>query len=215
MYRIQVLLAVSAALLVVGALAASSASAACGAEEWCVAGNGLKTGESAELAKTVALVKMELSIPAMKVKVKCTSLEAQKAFLTGPNTGKALALALGGCSIAGIEGCTLASSTLTSNALKSGPAKPVGTKEGESITSPETGTTLGVISFVGETCALAGKQPVTGKVKEVAPTGQEENAEQTIAVKGSEGEVHVGSTTAQLTVEVKIKLASGSKMRLG
>jgi hypothetical protein len=214
MYRIQTFLAVSVALFVVGALAASSA-AACGAEEWCVAGKGLKTGESAELAKTTSVSKVELSIPSMSIKGKCSSFEAQKALLTGPNTGKASALVFGGCSISGSEACALGKSTITSNALKSGPAKPLGTKEGESVTSPETGTTLGVIELVGEMCALAGKQPITGKVKEIAPTGQEENAEQLIVAKTVEGEVKIGSTTGQLSIEEKIKLASGSKMRLG
>jgi hypothetical protein len=214
MYRIQVFLAVSVVLLAAGALATSSA-AACGTGEWCISTKGLKTGESAELAKTTAVTKLELSVPSVGVKGKCTSFEAQKAFLTGPNTGKAAALVFSGCTITGAEACAFAKSTITSNALKSGPAATLGTKEGESITSPETGTVLGVVELVGESCALAGKQPITGKVKEIAPTGQVESAEQLIVAKTGEGEVKIGSAAALLAVEQKIKLVSGSKMALG
>jgi hypothetical protein len=215
MYRIRVLLAVSVALLAAGALVASSASAACVAEKWCIAGAELKTGESAELAKMVTLSKAELSVSSPEAKIVCSSLEALNALLAGPSSGKAAELNFSGCTYSGPEGCALAKSVITTNALKSGPAKALGTKEGESITGPETGTVLGAIEFVGSLCAMVGKQPVTGKVKEVAPKGQEENSEQMIIAKSSEGEVKLGGVPVKLTVEAKIKLASGSKMKFG
>ena len=110
MHRIQVSLAIAVGLLVVGALAASSASAACSASEWCIAGKGLKTGESAELAKATTVTKAELAIPAFGIVAECTKFEARKAFLTGPNTGKAEGISFGGCAIKG-SSCTLGSSS--------------------------------------------------------------------------------------------------------
>jgi hypothetical protein len=211
MYRIQALLAVSVALIAAGALAAS-AEAACGSE-WCIVGKGLKTGESAELAKTATVTKAELSIPSFGIVAECSKFESQKAFLTGPNTGKAEGISFGGCAIKG-SSCKLGSSTITTVPLKSGPAKPLeGGKEGESVTSPETGTRLTTIEFTGGECAIAGKQSINGTAKEIAPTGQEEKTEQEILVKS--GEVKVGSVTGHMTIEEKIKLASGSTMKLG
>jgi hypothetical protein len=211
MNRIQALLAVSVALIAAGALAAS-AEATCGAQ-WCISGKGLETGESAELAKTGTLIKAELTIPSFSIVLECSKLEARKAFLTGLNTGKAEGLSFGGCAIKGST-CSLGSPTITSVPLKSGPAKLLeGGKGGESVTSPETGKALAVVEFVGEACAIAGEQPINGTAKEIAPTGQEEKAEQEIVVKS--GEVKVGSVTGHMTIEEKIKLVSGSPMKLG
>jgi hypothetical protein len=212
MYRIQALLALSAALIAAGALAASS-QAACGTE-WCISGKGLKTGESAELAKAATVTKAELSIPMFGIVAECSKFESQKAFLTGPNTGKAEGISFSGCAIKG-SSCKLGSSTITTVPLKSGPAKPVegSGKEGESITSPETGTTLTTVEFVGGECAITGKQAINGSAREIAPTGQEEKTEQEIVVKS--GEVKVGAVTGHMTIEEKIKLASGSPMKLG
>jgi hypothetical protein len=210
MYRIQALLAVSVALIAAGALAAS-AEAACGSE-WCIAGKGLKTGESAELAKTGTLTKAEISIPSFGIVVECSKLEARKAFLTGTTTGKAEGISFGGCGIKGSP-CSLESPTITTVPLKSGPAKPLEKSlEGESLTSPETGKTTAVVVFTGETCAIAGEQPLSGTIKEIAPTGLEEKTEQEIVVKT---EVKVGSAVGHVTIEEKIKLASGSPMKLG
>jgi hypothetical protein len=74
--------------------------------------------------------------------------------------------------------------------------------------SAKTKTTLATIGYVGESCALSGVQPVTGKFVMLAPMAQVE-ATSHLAKATSASSLKSGSSAAMLTVSALLKLASG------
>ena len=195
------------------AVAAMTAAPA-GATGWDV--NGTTLVGSAALA-TTANVEQENEIVAVGVSITCTgaALNAVNAGIEASNKGSATALEFKECSANG-NTCSLENST-----IKTRPLSLEATQQGAIAVvtkfKPKTGTLLSEITFEGTECSLAGVQPLTGTVKALAPTGQEERTWQLIeaGVTAASGELKLGPAAALFNGAASFKLASQKGWGLG
>lgn len=194
------LLAVCITASVLGALAPASASAK--TPGWMVDGT-LLSGSKA-LATTAKTDEVGI-IVAGGVTTQCSG-EAHgiSPQIESVNKGSAGGFVFTDCS-SSTPSCTLSNKTVTTE-----PVTIEATLEGSlaalATLAPKTGTLWARIEYVGEECALAGVQPVTGKEKIESPAGQrEQTVQQGIA---QSGEIFVGSSVASVKGSALLKLAN-------
>lgn len=207
MSKVKMIAAVLIAAFALSALVSASASAAAG---WMV--NGTLLSGSAALASTAAVEKPG-TLTAAGVTIECTSstLHSIESEIKSPNTNAIRSVEYSGCSSV-TASCALAGGTgviatlpFTGEVTLSGSSGVVDTF------TPKTKSLFATIGYEGEICALKGVQPVTGKAKILAPTGQEERTVQQASslVTEASGELKVGSAPASIVGTVLSKLASG------
>jgi hypothetical protein len=191
-------------ILCVLAFAVLTSASTASAAEWKMNATGLgekPTGEASEKTETTAGAVLEIK---GVTSIKCTGSKLEKVKLVGTNKveGKGSAT---GCKAS--APCKVPE-TITSKPLVG--EVSAGTAPEDVITiKPATGETFANLELSGETCPLAGTQPIKGKVKAKMPEGQKELLRQSFSVN-STGELKVGTSEATLTDILIIILTDGS-----
>jgi hypothetical protein len=200
----------STLIAVVAFSALVSASASAATAGWMVGGT-LLNGTRA-LATTAAVDEagvLKSSAADVEIKCKANTLNGIAPEIQSPNTGQATSLEFTECE-ALTANCTIGSSTIGTV-----PISVEATLEGAlavvATFKPKTKATFATFEFTGSNCATAGINGVTGTVKVLAPTGQDERTLQlinSIATEAS-GELKILSSPASLLGSILLKLASG------
>lgn len=172
---------------------------------WMVNGT-LLTGTEAVATASVDEVP---KLTAAGVTISCTSsvVGATGAVITAPDKGSAASAEFFECSANQL--CSITKTIGTVPVIVT--STLAGSKAVSESITPKTKTVFATIKFEGAECALLGVQPVTGKVKAEAPTGQTESAHQLFNLNVSEatGELKVGSSAAEMKAASLFSLASG------
>jgi hypothetical protein len=206
MSRAKSIMAVCAGALALAALASPVVATA----QWMVSKATLSGTESKRLA-TSAAVDRSITIKAAGITVTCGG----SAFAITPQieaSGEmASAHSLEFTLCIGNENCQVPVDISTNPVLIDLALDPGSTKAVLATILSKT-KILALISYVGEKCALLGQQPVTGKVKALAPVGQEEFATQLVEPKvtAESSELKVGSSAAEVVGSALLKLESGA-----
>jgi hypothetical protein len=201
MAAIKLTVAVLCALSVVAGLAAGSASA-----EWFTGNTKLATGSKVALNPVGVVEKPEVfAAPSLGLKITCGAevLTSEAPEIIGPNAFRAKRLSFEDCETTNpAKGCELESQPTTIASLPVKGTETKGAKEPEATLAvePQSKKTFFEISFKEEdTCALAGAQPVMGKVTLAAPTGGEQLVEQYVEGMGTKSSgLTIGSTPVYL-----------------
>ncbi len=203
MSRTKAIFGALVVVLAVGALVASSASAS-----WVVGGTTLSG--SAKLANTAAVMengKLKFS----ETTVECTGsvLDGTGAQIESPDKGSATSLTFLGCSTTAGSTCKITGQPVSIGTVPITATVVLGTGNADTATfSPKTKNTFATIKFEGSGCATSGVQPVKGKAKVTAPTGQTESVLQEIVAATGAGELEVGSAEATLLGKALLQLES-------
>jgi len=202
MPKIRLMLAAWVAVLACGAVVSASASAT--TPSWMVNGKNLTTTKA---LATSAVVDESAVLEASGVTVTCTGLNGVAPTLEPGNMASATKLEFTGCTAS--SPCSISKNTISTVPLLA-EATLEGSLAVVATFKPQTGTLFTTIEFLGSQCALEGNQPVTGKAKVLAPTGQDERTLQlinAITVPTSK-ELFVGSAGAKLSGSALLKLQS-------
>ncbi|HEY3827612.1 MAG TPA: hypothetical protein VGL57_00305 [Solirubrobacteraceae bacterium] len=185
------------AAVVLSAAATQAASAA-----WYV--NGTVLTGTAALA-TTASVAEHVKLKAGGVTVECTvsTLTTAGGEIKSPNKLAASKITFNECK--GSGSCTVPSSIATV------PVTAELTEQSLQDTAtftPQSGTLFATIKYEGATCALAGTQPLTGKMTAKLPSGEEEETLQEVKANILEksGELKLGSSAAEFKGAALLKL---------
>jgi hypothetical protein len=198
-------------IVIAAVLAAMVTPPANAAAAWFVEGEELTT--TAALASTAAVdEKTVLAAAAAGVSVECNgaALNAVNPEIAAPNTLTAADLEFTGCT-SGVSTCSLETSK-----IKTEPVVAELTEQSPpaavAVFKPKTGTLITSIAFLGSECSLAGEEPVTGRVRALLPTGEEEYVSQDVGwlPKESSGELKIGSAGASLTGSALLTLANAN-----
>lgn len=198
----------SAIVVAIGALVPAPAMAS----GWMVGGSNL-VGTRA--LATTAKVDEEGVLQGAGITVVCEgkTLNAVGPEIKSPNTAAASSIEFTECSAA--SPCRL-----TNERIKTEPVIAEATLEGAlaytAVIVPKAGTIFTSITFTGTECALEGTQPITGRVKVLAPTGQGERTVQLISSISTEAshEIKIGSGAGGLTMSVLRGTAHGERWSL-
>ncbi len=181
MSKVRLIVAAMTAIVALSAMVAGSASAATGI---FINTKALKAGESAALtSKAVVDEKAVLNVPGLSLKISCPGLSGAGAKLVGTEKGEASTLTFEGCSEVAPASCKVEPATVPTEPVTALLTTGTGTVDFATFT-PQTANLFATVKFVG-TCAFAGEQPVNGKVKVKAATGQTEELAQAIEGIGS------------------------------
>jgi hypothetical protein len=115
---------------------------------------------------------------------------------------------LGNCK-SNTANCSESPEEISSVALLASEITLDGTLAVKGVVKPETKNVLATIKFEGASCALLGVQPVTGKVKALAKTGQDERKLQSVAISTETGDLKLGSSEAKASGTSEVELESG------
>jgi hypothetical protein len=213
MSRFKVLFMVLFAVAAVSVVAVSSASAV-----WMVGGTNLAT--NAALATTAVVHEpTKLLVPSLEhLTITCTgaSLDGVEPRIEPGNKGFAKALTFLVCNSSKAN-CALEKTNQSIPTLPILATASLGTGEAVNVNfTPETKSTFAEINFSeANTCALAGVQPVKGKVNIKAPDGQLEAVSHVIEGQGSfeNNSLEIGSGNKAYLVGGKalLKLQNSSK----
>jgi len=201
MSRAKIVVAACVASLALIAVNSASASAA----GWFVNKAALASEASAELAKTTTtLSNYELNLLNNQIKVTCTGLQNNEAFIVGTNLFKAKSLSFTGCTSNAVN-CPI-EPTIATTAVKGSVVS--GTPDTIKV-EPVAGSTalLAVVEFTGPLCALS-ELPVKGNFTESSSDLGTEQAEHALTVTASE--LKSASDTDTLTGASDFKLAGGN-----
>lgn len=196
--------------MAVSAVAASGASAS----QWYVGGKAL-SGSTGLAEATKVEESISFTLVAYNAKITCTSasLEGEKgklADIIAPGSIGIESLVLKGCAMSSPANCSVPS-VIESDPLTGQLA--LGTAPEDTVTLASKGYVFMTFEIKGGTCAIAGEKPMAGKFTLLAPTGQDEEVEQTLTAQGS-GEKPAGTTMAgspvYLSGKLKVKLSSAS-----
>jgi hypothetical protein len=200
------------AVLALCVVASASASAA----EWHVGGKGM-TGK-AELSETAKVTEnITFTVPKLGVKVVCTGAGLrgkEKDAILAPDTLEMEELDLTGCSEIEPTTCTVQKEIATEPLAGTLSTVSGSSSEDKLALKANAGKTVLTFRFNG-TCAESGTQPIgPGGWTLLAPSGQNEAAEQTFTGQGSKesplgGETMFGDPI-YLSGALKLKLASAS-----
>jgi len=199
MSRAKIVVAACVASLALIAVNSASASAA----GWFVNKAALASEAPAELAKaTTTLSNYELNLLNNQIKVTCTGLQNNEAFIVGTNLFKAKSLSFTGCTSNAVN-CPI-EPTITTTAVRGTVVS--GTPDTIKI-EPVAGSTalLAVVEFTGPLCALS-ELPVKGNFTESSSDLGTEQAEHQLTVSASE--LKSASDTDTLTGSSDFKLAT-------
>ncbi|MGA9283859.1 MAG: hypothetical protein WBV85_00280 [Solirubrobacteraceae bacterium] len=199
MSRAKIVVAACVASLALIAVNSASASAA----GWFVNKAALASEAPAELAKaTTTLSNYELNLLNNQIKVTCTGLQNNEAFIVGTNLFKAKSLSFTGCTSNAVN-CPI-EPTITTTAVRG--AVVSGTPDTIKI-EPVAGSTalLAVVEFTGPLCALS-ELPVKGNFTESSSDLGTEQLEHQLTVSASE--LKSASDTDTLTGSSDFKLAT-------
>ena len=197
--------------MAVTALTASAASAS----QWYVGGKAL-SGSTGLAEATKVEESISFTLVAYNAKITCTSarLEGEKgklADIIAPGSIGIGSLVLKGCTMSSPANCSVPTQIETDPLTGQ---LALGTSPADTVTLAATSNVFVTFEISGATCALVGEKPMTGKFTLLAPTGQEEQAEQTLAAQGSNekpaGTMMAGSPV-YLSGKLKVKLSSASK----
>jgi hypothetical protein len=198
--------------MAVSALTASAASAS----QWYVGGKAL-SGSTGLAEATKVEESISFTMVAYNAKITCTSasLEGESksklADIIAPGSIAIQSLVLKGCAMSSPAHCSVPTEIETDPLTGQ---LALGTSPGDTVALGMKGNTFVTFDIEGATCALVGEKPMAGKFTLLAPTGQEELAEQTLTAQGS-NEKPAGTTMAGFPVylsgKLKVKLASASK----
>jgi hypothetical protein len=205
------------AMLVLGVAGATSAMAA----QWYVNGKALsgsaKLATAVKVEEPIVLTSKTEKITGETLKIKCTSAALDKGSkepdIVAPSTAKFVGMALEGCTLAGLKGCSMESYV----GLESFEGKlTAATAPEDSAEFKQTEKYLSLIPFSGTSCAFAGEGTfIWGKFTMKATKGQEEKTEQEFVGEGeaSSGLEIVGwgspHPPVYVTGKFKLKLESG------
>jgi hypothetical protein len=144
---------------------------------------------SAELS-TAVHVHEGLTVKAGEVEVACTgtTIEALHPEITAPNAGSAESITLKQCHLLGPSGCSLSSETVHILPVV-GEATLDGTLAIKEVIKSKTKTIFATIDIAGESCAISGPEPISGKSSFLAPTGQDPSILQLWLSSPTEGEL--------------------------
>jgi hypothetical protein len=199
MSRAKIVVAACVASLALIAVNSASASAA----GWFVNKAALASEAPAELAKaTTTLSNYELNLLNNQIKVTCTGLQNNEAFIVGTNLFKAKSLSFTGC-VSNAVNCPI-EPTITTTAVRGTVVS--GTPDTIKI-EPVAGSTalLAVVEFTGPQCALS-ELPVKGNFTESSSDLGTEQTEHQLTVSASE--LKSASDTDTLTGASDFKLAT-------
>lgn len=199
MSRAKIVVAACVASLALIAVNSASASAA----GWFVNKAALASEAPAELAKTTTtLSNYELNLLNNQIKVTCTGLQNNEAFIVGTNLFKAKSLSFTGCASNAVN-CPI-EPTITTTAVRGTVVS--GTPDTIKI-EPVAGSTalLAVVEFTGPLCALS-ELPVKGNFTESSSDLGTEQPEHQLTVSASE--LKSASDTDTLTGSSDFKLAT-------
>lgn len=199
MSRAKIVVAACVASLALLAVSSASASAA----GWFVNKAALASEAPAELAKaTTTLSNYELNLLNNQIKVTCTGLQNNEAFIVGTNLFKAKSLSFTGCTSNAVN-CPI-EPTITTTAVRGTVVS--GTPDTIKI-EPVAGSTalLAVVEFTGPLCALS-ELPVKGNFTESSSDLGTEQGEHQLTVSASE--LKSASDTDTLTGSSDFKLAT-------
>lgn len=211
--------ALTAALIALLVFVVTASTPAYATSSWMV--NKAELSGSAALATTAKKVEnVKLIFSAVTVECSGENVAYVSPQIEGVNKGSSLSLTFSGCK-ATSKNCSLASSM--KEKVGTLPLAEESTLEGssrekvESRVSPKTGSIFATLAFAGANCSLAEEvQPVSGKGKLEAPTGQVENTLQEIKASITEAskELKVGSASASIAGAVNAKLANSNTWSL-
>lgn len=202
----KLIMTICVGMLTLSAFAlASSASA-----QWMV--NGTTLAGTQTLANT-AKVDENGKLKAAGVTIECiaANLEGTGPQIEAGDKGSVTSLIFKGCTSI-TPTCTIGSETIQTVPITA--TATLGTAPAVNVAFvPKTKTIFATIKFNGAECALLGIQPVTGKAKISAPTGQTESVLQQIVANVSEasGELKVGSSAAELKGAALLQLSNSAK----
>ncbi len=199
MSRAKIVVAACVASLALLAVSSASASAA----GWFVNKAALASESSAELAKaTTTLSNYELNLLNNQIKVTCTGLQNNEAFIVGTNLFKAKSLSFTGCTSNAVN-CPI-EPTITTTSVRGTVVS--GTPDTIKI-EPVAGSTalLAVVEFTGPLCALS-ELPVKGNFTESSSDLGTEQLEHQLTVSASE--LKSASDTDTLTGSSDFKLVT-------
>ena len=191
------------------------ASASASASQWYVGGKAL-SGSTGLTEATKVEESVSFTIVAFNAKITCTSasLEGEKgklADIIAPGSIGIQSLVLKGCTESSPAHCSVPTQIETDPLTGQ---LALGTSPADTIALTAKGNVFVTFEISGGTCAIAGEKPMAGKFTLLAPTGQEEQIEQTLTAQGS-NEKPAGTTMAgspvYLSGKLKVKLASASK----
>jgi hypothetical protein len=196
-------------VFVLGALVPAWASAA--TTGWMVNGTMLSGSES---LATTAAVDQEgvLTIGTTEIVCSGSTVNGTAPVIEAPNRGKATSLEFAGCKTTATSPCTLAGGN-AGGVIGTLPVTSEVTLEGTSAvleTIKPGGSIFTTIAFTGGSCALSGKQSVTGEALVEGPTSRGESTLQldsAITTRAS-GDLKVGSTAASATGSALLALQS-------
>lgn len=217
MSRVRVTMLMLFAVFAVSATAAATASA-----NWFVNGTELTT--TAALSTTAKVDEStKLLVPNLEdLTIECTSsiLSGEAPLINGANgTGAAKSLKFETCNTTKpATGCALATKneTIKTSAVSARAFLATTAPADRVLFSPQAGKIFTEVAFnEGNTCALAGLQPVKGAVTIGAPTGQTEELAQAItglgSVENNSLEIGTGNKAYLVGGSALLTLASGSK----
>jgi len=198
MSKIKLVIAAFAAVLAVGAVASTTAFAA--TEGWMV--NGTMLSGSKKLM-TTGKVTSPGKLASASVEVECTGSEIGGVApeIVAPNKGGASSVVFKECGTVGASSavCTLNTKTLSTVPVLLTELTLDGTLAVKGAVVPETKSEFAKLTFTGGECAVAGTQPVTGKVLILAHLGQDEMTWQPVLLFSDTGALKLGSGAATLT----------------
>ncbi len=183
-----------AAAMAIGAVASASASASAG---WMVNGTQLSGSAAIMRAELVNGSAITLSSSVVSISCEAPTIEAEASSITSPSAGQASSVTFNECSST-TEHCELAETSVTTSPLQTSEVVLEGSSGVRGLFIPQTKTTFATVKFNGELCAVAGTQPITGKVDWLAPKGQEERTAQLLLVLALAGQLKIGSSEAHL-----------------
>ncbi len=171
--------------------------------------NGTVLNGTAALGNALVLAHGGFSVSLAGVEIQCTSSESEinGGELISPDWVEAASVVFKECIVSGSGGCSTPTELLGTSVVH-GLAELDGSSNTRILILPLPSKSFGAIRFEGETCALLGEQPVTGKASILIDDGAVARATQLALISGSG--LKVGSDEATLSgADVDLKLASG------
>jgi len=197
-------------LLATFALSAAGAPLASAAEpKWWVEG-ALLTGSEAIAEATSVPTAFKLEVKSPKVTIECTKMKVKGAKITAPATRTEESEIFEGCSIVGIEGCTVANAATAPLTAKLEAAP----KEGSQLNfkPQKEGGEIATWTVTGKSCAVAGTYTASGTMICSYPEVSKESVEHKLEfTSGSGSKVTVSGEAAGFVGTDVVKLTSGKK----
>jgi hypothetical protein len=180
MSRIKRIPAIFVAALVVGMLAASPAGAA---GSWFVNGVKLPVGSKVALAATTRVTEaVVFNVPSLNIKFSCSGANRKEPEIIGTTVAKATSLIFTGCSEIAPAKCSVESEVLT-EPVQGEPFFT--TAKLKVLFTPQSGTKLATINFLGAECSISGEKVAKGKLVGNASMNQTELTEQVLEALGT------------------------------